>query len=395
MVYSQRSRRIEPFRVMQLMGRAKALERAGRAIVHFEVGEPDFATAAPIVAAGRNALAAGRTKYTEATGIPELKQAIAAFYRHRAGIELDPRRVIITSGASGALNLLSALLVDPEDEWLMADPGYPCNRHFWMLAGAVTRLVPVGPESGFQLTAALADSHWDGRCRGLLTASPANPTGAVLTRAEAAGLVQFARKHDAYLIMDEIYQGLTYESAAPREDTGFNTVLELAPEAFVVNSFSKYFGMTGWRLGWIVAPEPALAPLERLAQNLYISPSSVAQYAALAAFDGAAMTEHERRRQAFMRRRDVLRAGLTHMGLPPAVEAAGAFYLYVDVSHTGLAAEEFCDRMLEEAGVAITPGTDFGRYRADAFVRFAYTTDEASIGEGLTRMAPLLSRWAG
>ncbi len=381
-MYSDRAQRIEPFRVMQLMGRAKALERAGRSVVHFEVGEPDFVTAAPILEAGKRAITAGHTKYTQASGIPELKQAIAGFYGERAGLSLEPHRIVITSGASGALNLLSALLVDPGDEWLMADPGYPCNRHFWTVAGGVMRGVPVGAESNFQMTAQLAATHWGPRTRGLLLASPANPTGAVLGRQEAHALLNFARARKGHFVMDEIYQGLSYGDS---EDNA-TTMLTLGDDLFVVNSFSKYFGMTGWRLGWIVAPESAVEPLERLAQNMYISPSSIAQYAALAAFGEDAMAEHERRRGVFQRRRDLLREGLTHLGLPPAADAAGAFYLYVDIEALGLSAEVFCHRMLEEHGVAITPGTDFGIHRADRFVRFAYTTDDDSIREGLTRL---------
>lgn len=390
-MYSERVQRIEPFRVMQLMGRAKALERAGRSVVHFEVGEPDFVTAAPILTAARQAIDAGHTKYTEATGIPQLKAAVAQFYRARAAVDLDPRRVIITAGASGALNLLSALLVDPGDEWLMTDPGYPCNRHFWTVAGGVMRGVPVSQTSQFQLNVDLATEHWAPRCRGLLLASPANPTGAVFERSEALALAQFAHDRRAHLIMDEIYQGLTYRAATD----AMHSVLQVAQDAFVVNSFSKYFGMTGWRLGWIVAPDAAIEPLERLAQNMYICPPSIAQYAALAAFGDDAMAEHEARRATFAARRDLLCAGLTALGLPPALDPAGAFYLYVDVSSIGLSAEAFCAELLEDFGVAVTPGTDFGRYRANEFVRFAYTTDDASIRDGLDRIARFLARRRG
>ncbi len=387
-MYSQRSQHIEPFRVMEIVARAKALERAGHDVVHFEVGEPDFATAAVIVDAARAALDQGHTKYTEATGIPELRSAIATFYRVRSGVEIDPHRVIVTSGASGALNLLSLLLVDAGDEWLMADPGYPCNRHFWMTAGASTRLVPVGPASEFNLTAELAVSHWSPRTKGVLIASPANPTGAMLSRTMLAALVHAVHARGGRLVVDEIYQGLTYgESDVP------STVLALDDDAFVVNSFSKYFGMTGWRLGWMVAPEDAIEPLSRLAQNLYIAPSTIAQYAALAAFSPDAMAEHERRRLAFAARRDLLSRALGEMGLPVAVEPKGAFYLYVDIRATGLSAEVFCQRLLEEAHVAVTPGTDFGKHCADQFVRFAYTTGLPAIREGIDRVARTLSRW--
>jgi aspartate/methionine/tyrosine aminotransferase len=388
-VFSVRSQRIEPFRVMELLGRARALERAGRHVVHFEVGEPDFPTAEPIVRAGARALESGRTKYTEATGLPELRDAIAGHYRRIAGLPLDPGRVVVTSGASGALMLLSALLVDPGDVWLMTDPGYPCNRHFWTVAGGVSHLVPVGPETGFNLTPAQLRSVVTPATRGVLFASPANPTGAVLGRRPMAALCSTATELGLHRIVDEIYQGLVYEDGAD----SLATVLEVDTGAFVVNSFSKYFGMTGWRLGWIVAPAAAVSALERLAQNLYISPPTISQYAALAAFEPEAIAEHERRRAEFARRRDVLRRGLDDLGLAVTGSPLGAFYLYVNVTRTGMAAEQFCWRLLEEFGVAATPGTDFGRHHAQEFVRFAYTIALPEIEEGLARIRRALVAW--
>jgi len=388
-MFSVRSTQIEPFRVMQLVAHARELERSGRHIVHFEVGEPDFVTAEPIRAAGARAIADGHTRYTEAVGIPELRRAIAEHYQRTTGIVLESHRIVVTSGASGALLLLSALLVNVGDRWLMTDPGYPCNRHFWTIAGGEAELVPVGADTEFQLTADLARAHWSKRVAGVLLASPANPTGAVIGRRSMTALAELAAERSAALVVDEIYQGLVYETDAD----ALRTVLEITADAYVVQSFSKYFGMTGWRLGWIVAPEAAVEPLERLAQNLFISPSSIAQYAALAAFSTPALMEHERRREAFRLRRDLLMAGLEGLGLPVVTVPKGAFYLYVDIAATGLSAETFCWRLLNEFGVAVTPGTDFGRHQADRFVRFAYTTDERGIAEGLARVQAALGVW--
>jgi aspartate/methionine/tyrosine aminotransferase len=389
LVFSRRSERIEPFRVMQLVARARELERCGRSIVHFEVGEPDFATAAPIVDAGIAALRAGRTHYTEATGLPELKAAIAEYYRRSAGVEVDPARIVVTSGASGGLLLLSALLVDPDDEWLMSDPGYPCNRHFWTVAGGVVRALPLCEETRFKETPALLSANATAATRGLLFASPANPTGAVLGRAEMTGVLDFARERGWHRVVDEIYQGLVYD----RNGDDLCSVLEVDDEAFVVNSFSKYFGMTGWRLGWIVAPPVALPALERLAQNLFIAPPTVAQYAALAALSPVAIAEHEHRREEFAARRDLLRRGLEGLGLTIAGAPRGALYLYADIGRTAIHSEDFCHRLLEEFGVAATPGTDFGSFHADRHVRFAYTTDRAAIDEGVARLARALESW--
>jgi aspartate/methionine/tyrosine aminotransferase len=372
---------------MELVARARELERRGRTIVHFEVGEPDFPTAEPIVEAGVAALRGGRTHYTEATGIPELKAAIADHYRRTARVEVDPTRVVLTSGASGALLLLSSLLVEPGDAWLMSDPGYPCNRHFWTIAGGVVQPVPLGRETGFRETPEALAAQSSAATRGLLLASPANPTGVVLTRAELIAITGLARERGWLRVVDEIYQGLVYDVG----DDRIESVLQVDDGAFVVNSFSKYFGMTGWRLGWIVAPLRAVPLLERLAQNLFIAPPTLAQYAALAAFGPQALGEHERRRREFAARRDRLRAGLASLGLPVVAEPSGAFYLYVDVSGTGLDGETFCRTLLEEFGVAVTPGTDFGRNLAARHVRFAYTTGRDAIDEGLARIGAALA----
>jgi aspartate/methionine/tyrosine aminotransferase len=388
---AHRLQQIAPFRVMLLMERAKRLEADGHRVVHFEVGEPDFATAAPIVAAGQKALAAGHTKYTQALGIPPLREAIAAYYGRTAGVAVAPERIVITAGASGGLLLLAALLLDPGDELLLPDPGYPCNEAFVGVVNGVPRRVPVEAANGFQVTPGDLLSVWGARTRGLLLGSPANPTGAVTPRSTLQQLVTLVRDRGGVFLLDEIYQGLTYGEGA--DAAAYHTGLEIDPDIFVLNSFSKYFGMTGWRLGWMVVPEHSLDGVSRLAQNLFISPSSIAQHAALAAFDGDALDIHESRRRHFARRRDRLAAGLRGLGLTIPVDPQGAFYLYVDVSGTGMDSEAFCWRLIDEYQVAVTPGNDFGDHLADRYVRFAYTTADEDIDLGIERIGRALRDW--
>ncbi|UTW09229.1 pyridoxal phosphate-dependent aminotransferase [Pseudomonas benzenivorans] len=384
--YSARSRAIEPFHVMALLARANQLQAAGHDVIHLEIGEPDFTTAEPIVAAGQAALAAGHTRYTAARGIPALREAIAGFYAQRYRLSIDPERILITPGGSGALLLASSLLVDPGKHWLLADPGYPCNRHFLRLIEGAAQLVPVGPEVRYQLTPELVAGHWDGDSVGALVASPANPTGTLLQRDELAALSQALRERGGHLVVDEIYHGLTYGMDAP-------SVLEVDDEAFVLNSFSKYFGMTGWRLGWLVAPPAAVPELEKLAQNLYISAPSMAQHAALACFEAQTLAICEQRRHAFQRRRDFLLPALRELGFRIAVEPEGAFYLYADISAFGGDAFAFCQHFLETEHVAFTPGLDFGRHLASQHVRFAYTQDLPRLQQAVERIARGLKSW--
>lgn len=386
LVCSARSRAIEPFHVMALLARAQALEAAGHDVIHLEIGEPDFATAEPIVRAGQAALAAGHTRYTAARGLPALREALAGFYARRYGVDIDPGRILITPGGSGALLLASALLVDPGRHWLLADPGYPCNRHFLRLVEASARLVPVGPDSAYQLTPELIGAHWDHDSVGALLASPANPTGSVLSRAALAGLSAALRARGGHLLVDEIYHGLTYGLDAP-------SVLEVDDEAFVLNSFSKYFGMTGWRLGWLVAPQAAVADLEKLAQNLYISAPTIAQHAALACFEEETLAILEARRAEFARRRDYLLPALRQLGFRIESEPEGAFYLYADISALGGDAQALCTHLLETEHVAVTPGLDFGHYRAGCHVRFAYTQSVPRLEQAVARIARALQRW--
>jgi aspartate/methionine/tyrosine aminotransferase len=381
--------RISPFRVVQLLERAKELEAAGRHVIHLEVGEPDFPTAAPIVAAGHAALAAGATKYTQALGIPELRERIAHYYRDRLGIAVAPERVVVTSGASAGLLLLCALLLNPGDELLLTDPGYPCNEVFvWLVNGEPVR-IPLHAATAFGLDPADVRARWSPRTRGILVASPANPTGAVLDRRTLTELVDVAREHRGFVVLDEIYQGLVFDERAQ-----YSSGLAVADDLYVLNSFSKYFGMTGWRLGWMVVPEAALDGVARLAQNLFISPPSLSQHAAIAAFSDEAIAIHEARREEFARRRDCLVDGLRRLGFDVPLVPAGAFYVYADVSRAGLDSTEFCWRLLEQYGVAATPGADFGEYLAERYVRFAFTTSEAAIGEAIDRLGSALAAWA-
>ena len=379
MSQARRMAHIQPFHVMALLARARVLEAQGHDIVHMEIGEPDFPTPAPIVAAGQRALAAGLTHYTPALGLPELRAAISDFYRDHHGVAVDPGRIVITPGASGALHLVLALLVDRDQQVLLTDPGYPCNRNFVHLVEGEPVGVPVDAATGYQLTAAMAEQHWTERTRVLMVASPANPTGTLLSQAELAALAQLARARGARLVVDEIYHGLTYDSDAP-------TALAVSDELFVINSFSKYFGMTGWRLGWIVAPPDQVEGLERLAQNLYLAAPTLSQHAALAAFTPETRAILEERRAAFQARRDYLLPALRELGFVIPVTPQGAFYLYADCSRFTDDSFAFSRQLLEEAGVAITPGLDFGEHRASQHVRFAYTTDIPRLQEGVERI---------
>jgi aspartate/methionine/tyrosine aminotransferase len=376
---------IAPFHVMELLRRAHALERAGHDVIHMEVGEPDFPTPEPIVAAAERFLRSGRVPYTNAAGLPELREAIAHDYTERLGAAVTPEQIVVTAGASAALTLALALTTHPGDEWLLPDPSYPCNRHLIRLFEGRARLLPVHPETAFQPTPQAVAEAWTPRTRGLLLASPSNPTGTMITPAQAAALADVVRAHYGVLILDEIYQGLTFES--PRA-----TLYQTVPDAFLVNSFSKYFGMTGWRLGWLLCPDAAIArEAEKLAQHLYIAPSTVAQHAALAAFSPETLAILEARRQAFAERRETLLAGLAALHLTPPARPQGAFYAYVDIASLGDDADTWAHRFLEEAYVAVTPGRDFGEHNAHRYLRFAYTTDADRIAEACVRIARLLT----
>lgn len=376
---------IEPFHVVELLTRARQLEATGRNIIHMEVGEPDFPTPEPIVTAAVNAIKAGKTKYTQALGLPELRTAISDFYREHYSVNVPASRIAVTNGASGALHLAFACLTNPGSEWLLSDPGYPCNRHILRTCEGLPRALPVGPESNFQPTPAQVAAAWSKRTTGLLVASPANPTGTLLTQSEIAALADVCREHKGHFLVDEIYHGLTYETDAP-------TACAVGDDLWVINSFSKYFQMTGWRLGWMVIPEAFVRDIEKLAQNLVLCPSTPAQHAALAAFLPETIAILEARRAEFRRRRDFLAPSLENLGFRVTARPEGAFYLYCDCS--ALAADSFAlaRELLEEAGVAATPGLDFGGNAPERHIRFAYTNDIKQLAEAVERLRNHLSR---
>ena len=373
---------IGPFHVMELLGRARELEAAGRDIVHMEIGEPDFTTPEPIIRRARRALDARETHYTPALGLPSLRQAIAGHYRERYGVEISPERIVITPGASGALLMALGVLLDRDDELLLADPGYPCNRHFARFVEGRARAIPVDARTRYQLDAEGLSAHWTKRSVAALVASPSNPTGTLIERSELAALAEAVREHGGRLVVDEIYHGLTYGIEA-------ETILAVDDGAFVVNSFSKYYCMTGWRLGWLVVPEAYLRDVEKLMQNLFIAAPTLAQHAALAAFEPETRAILESRRTEFARRRDFLLPALRDLGFEIPVEPRGAFYLYADCSRFG-DSMQFASDLLEQAGVAITPGLDFGSYRPAQHVRFAYTTSMEQLEEGVRRIAKFI-----
>jgi aspartate/methionine/tyrosine aminotransferase len=378
---------IEPFEVMEIQTLARQVEAQGHDVIHLEIGEPDFRTPQPVIDAAKRALDTHRMDYTSALGLPGLREAIAGFYRSRYGIEVPASRIVVTAGSSAALLLAFGVLLDAGDEVLLADPGYPCNRHFVRTLGAVPRAVPVGPRTRYQLDADLARRHWSAKTRMAMVATPANPTGTLVAPDEVAKLAALAREKDATLLVDEIYHGLTYGVDAP-------TAAACGEEVLVVNSFSKYFQMTGWRLGWLVAPQGLVRDIETLAQNLFISPSAVAQHAALACFAPATIAILEERRAELDARRRFLVPALESLGLRVPVVPQGAFYVYADCSALTPDSFAFARRVLTEAHVAITPGKDFGRHEPERHVRIAYTQPIARLEEAVARIGRLLGREA-
>ncbi len=380
---ARRMTHIQPFHVMALLARARELEAGGSSIIHMEIGEPDFVTPQPVIDAGIRALREGRTHYTPAVGLPALRRCLAGYYRERYGVEVEAERIVITPGASAALQLVLAMLVDPGDRVLMADPGYPCNRNFVHLLNGVPVGLPVDATTNYQPDAACVSAAWTGSVAALLVASPSNPTGTLLSEADIRALFAETQSHGGRLVVDEIYHGLTYGAAA-------NTALAVSDDIFVINSFSKYFGMTGWRLGWLVAPREAVAGLDKLAQNLYLAAPTPAQYAALSAFDPDNIAILEARRLEFRARRDYLLPALRGLGFGIDGTPEGAFYLYADCSRFTDDSYGFSVCLLEEAGVAITPGLDFGDHRPERHVRFAYTTSLENLQEGVRRLKEYL-----
>ncbi len=383
---ASRVAKIQPFHVMKLLARARELESEGRSIIHMEIGEPDFITPQPILDAAQTAITEGKVHYTPATGLPTLRQAIADYYQQQFQLDIAAKRIIITPGASGALLLVFGLLVEQDQKVMMCDPGYPCNKHFAEFINARAKLVPVTADSNHQLSLALLKEHWDSDIKVVLLASPSNPTGTVISEQQLIEMSRFVAAQGAVLVVDEIYQSLYYGSRS-------KSILSYSSTAFVINSFSKYFTMTGWRLGWIVAPDDneVLKGLDNLAQNLFLAAPTIAQYAALAAFEPDTITILERNRLEFQARRDYLYDALVEIGFKIMAKPVGAFYIYANCSQFSMDSEKFCTDMLEEIGVAITPGIDFGVFNAEQHVRFAYTTSLDNLKIGITRLKAYLN----
>lgn len=385
LVLAARMAEIEPFHVMDVQNRAHELEARGRRIVHMEIGQPDFPAPPRVADAAVEAIRSRRLGYTDSIGIPELRQAISDHYREHLGAAVPPSRIVVTAGASGAFLLALGALVDPGDEVLMPDPCYPCNRHFVRLFEGRPRTIPVDEGSRYQLTAADVRSNWSGATRGVLLASPSNPTGTSIPRQELRAIVESVRRLGGFVLVDEIYQGLVYDGKA-------SSVLDFADDVFVVNSFSKYFCMTGWRLGWIVAPESHVREIEKLAQNVFICAPAPAQYAALAAFDPETLAVLEQRREEFQRRRDFMVPALRSLGFRIPLMPQGAFYIYAGCEKFSGDSSRFSLQVLDEAGVAITPGLDFGSNAPERHVRFAYTRALEDLKEGVDSLARMLAR---
>lgn len=374
---------ITPFHVMRLLARAKELEASGRDIVHMEIGEPDFPTPAPVIAAAQAAIATGKMHYTAATGMLPLRERIADYYQHRYAVTIAPQRIIITPGASGALLMALAVVLNIDDEIIVSDPGYPCNRNMAEFLGARACSVPVAASNGYQLTAKLLQQYWTEQTRAVLLASPSNPTGTIATTLQLREIVDTVVKRGGKLLVDEIYHGLTYGESPV-------SILNLTDQAFVINSFSKYFGMTGWRLGWLVVPDGVTEQIDRIAQNIYLAAPTPSQHAALAAFESQTLVILEQRREEFARRRNFLLPSIRELGFDVAIEPQGAFYIYASCARFSSDSMAFCETLLEQAGVAVTPGIDFGVNQANTHVRFAYTTSMDRLQEGINRLRQFL-----
>ena len=394
MKLSARLDHIEPFYVMECAKAAQELARSaacdpargGRPMIYLNIGEPDFTAPLAVREAAEACLATGRTQYTAATGLPALRENLSQWYLTRFGLQIAPERIVITAGASAALQLVCLALFERGDEVLMPDPCYPCNRHFVAAADASAILLPASAEQRFQLSAEQVASAWNEHTRGVLLASPSNPTGTSIAPEEMRRIVELVRSRGGVSIVDEIYLGLSYE-----EHFG-HSVLALGDDVISVNSFSKYFGMTGWRLGWLVLPPALVAPVEKLAQNLFICASSIAQYAALACFEPDVIREYEDRRTEFRARRDFLVPALQALDLKVPVAPDGAFFVWADCSAHHASSWDFTFEMMRRAQVALTPGRDFARLEAERFVRFSFANSLEHLQEAMHRIGQTLQR---
>jgi len=399
---ASRLEHIEPFFVMELAKAASEIARSpacdpaqgGEAMVFLNIGEPDFTAAPAVLQAAEHCLRQGHTGYTHATGLLALRERISAWYASRFDVAVDPGRIVITAGASGALQLACLALFEPGDDVLMPDPSYPCNRHFVAAVGARAQLLTTDAASRFQPDAAAVCAHWGPHTRGVLLASPSNPTGTSIARSEMAAIASAVKQRGGVTLVDEIYLGLSYDSAYGHSVLSLRDTdgADLGQDILSINSFSKYFGMTGWRLGWLVVPPQLVAPVERLAQNLYICASTVAQHAALACFEADSLAEYERRRQQLQQRRDFVVAELQAMGLPVPVLPDGAFYAWFDCSRFFASSWDFCQHMTQHAHVALTPGRDFGPAWADRFVRLSFASSMDELQTAMQRLRRELLR---
>ncbi len=397
MKISSRASRIEPFYVMEVAKAASALARkvadTDRPMIYLNIGEPDF-TAAPLVqAAAATAIERGQTQYTQATGLEPLRERISAWYATRFRVQVPARRIIVTAGASAALQLACLALVESGDEILMPDPCYPCNRQFVNAAEGTAVLLPTDAASRFQLSADQVAAAWNPKTRGVLLASPSNPTGTSIHPDELRRIHGVVQQHGGITLIDEIYLGLSHDA------TYGQTALALDDQVISINSFSKYFCMTGWRLGWMVVPDALVPVIERLAQNLFICPSTVAQYAALACFEDASIAEFERRRAEFKARRNYFIPALNALGLTVPVMPDGAFYAWADCSSAGarlagkgapLDSWDTAFALMERAHVAVTPGRDFGSFETSRFIRFSTASSMAQLQAAVSRLQELL-----
>ena len=375
---------IEPFHVMEVIKRAADLEKAGRSIIHLSIGEPDFPTAQPVLDAAARALQDGAMRYTHATGLPALRESISKHYKTRFQLDVPAERVVVTAGASGALLLACAALIGRDSEVLMPDPSYPCNRHFVAAFEGRATMIPCGPLERFQLTAAMVRAHWSERTAGVLLASPSNPTGTSIPTGELRAIADAARERGGFTLVDEIYQGLSYD-ATPE------SALALGEDLIVINSFSKYFNMTGWRLGWLVVPPTMLPAIEKLAQNMFICASSIAQQAALACFTPEATAIFESRKEEFQRRRDYLVPALKQLGFDIPVIPDGAFYIYADCTAFTHDTDAFARELLDQTGVVLVPGLDFGDYASRRYLRVSYATSMENLAEAVARLGKYLA----
>ena len=394
MKISQRAEKVEPFYVMEVFKQASELARqvahTDKPMIFLSVGEPDFTAPDLVKEAAQRAISSGRTGYTNANGIDALREKISAWYSERFGLNVLPSRIVITAGASAALQLACLALINSGDEILMPDPSYPCNRHFVHAADGIAKLIPTTAQERFQLSAAKVKAHWGENTKGVLLASPSNPTGTSIHPDELRQIQAFVRSKGGITMIDEIYLGLSHDASFGR------SALELDENIISINSFSKYFSMTGWRLGWLVVPEPLVAPIERLAQNLYICASSISQAAALACFEPESIAIYETRRAEFKARRDFFIPALRELGFGIPVEPDGAFYVYADASalfsKLGVADSwDFAIEIMHRAHVAITPGRDFGTDSTANFVRFSTASSMQDLKTAVERLRAALA----